>query len=67
LDLFINDAFANYQIGATGYHQWADENVMCIVIIEQKLALDNVEVIAATPGIDLLFVGTTLTPVLGYC
>ena len=52
--------------------QWADEQVMCVVIIEQQVhsessdeqasrcaqrAIDNIDEIAAVPGIDLLFIG----------
>ena len=39
------------------YVKFANENVMVIVIIEQKLAIDNIEAIAAVPGIDVLFIG----------
>jgi 2-keto-3-deoxy-L-rhamnonate aldolase RhmA len=39
------------------YTKFADSQVMVIVIVEQKEALDNVEEIAAVPGIDVLFFG----------
>jgi 2-keto-3-deoxy-L-rhamnonate aldolase RhmA len=39
------------------YAKFANDNVMVIVIIEQKLAIDNIEEIAAVPGIDVLFIG----------
>jgi 2-keto-3-deoxy-L-rhamnonate aldolase RhmA len=42
-----------------GYHQFANRNVMVIVIIEQAQAVENVEEIAAIPGIDVLFIGTS--------
>jgi 2-keto-3-deoxy-L-rhamnonate aldolase RhmA len=40
-----------------GYPQWANRNVMVIAIIEQKQAVENIEQIAAVPGIDVLFIG----------
>lgn len=42
-----------------GYHQFANRNVMVIVIIEQAQAVENVEEIAAIPGVDVLFIGTS--------
>ena len=41
------------------YQDSADKNVMVIVIIEEARAVDNVEAIAATPGIDAMFIGTS--------
>lgn len=41
------------------YHDCADENVMVIAIIEEARAVENIDAIAATPGIDVLFVGTS--------
>lgn len=41
------------------YQDFADRNVLTIAIIEEARAVDNVEAIAATPGIDVLFVGTS--------
>lgn len=40
-----------------GYPRWANENVMVIVIIERPAAVEQVEEIAAVPGIDVLFIG----------
>src|SRR5581483_3249648 len=34
------------------YHDSADENIMTIAIIEQKQAVEKIEAIAATPGLD---------------
>jgi len=42
-----------------GYMNFADNNVIVVVIIEEERALNQVEAIAATPGIDVLFVGTS--------
>jgi 2-keto-3-deoxy-L-rhamnonate aldolase RhmA len=40
------------------YTEWANRNVMVIVIIEQKRAIEQIEEIAAVPGIDVMFIGT---------
>jgi 2-keto-3-deoxy-L-rhamnonate aldolase RhmA len=39
------------------YADFADRNVMVIVIIEQAQAVDRIEEIASVPGIDVLFIG----------
>jgi 4-hydroxy-2-oxoheptanedioate aldolase len=44
-------------LDSTGYLQQANDAILIMVQIETKLALDNVEAIAAVPGIDVLFVG----------
>jgi 2-keto-3-deoxy-L-rhamnonate aldolase RhmA len=41
------------------YHDCADENVVVIAIIEEARAVENIDEIAATPGIDVLFIGTS--------
>jgi 2-keto-3-deoxy-L-rhamnonate aldolase RhmA len=45
--------------GSDGYPDSADNNVVVITIIEEARAVENVEAIAATPGIDVLFIGTS--------
>lgn len=35
----------------------ANGNILCAVMIETRTAIDNVDEIAATPGVDMLFVG----------
>jgi len=42
-----------------GYHDFADGNVMVIVNIEEAEALENIDAIAATPGVDVIFIGTS--------
>ena len=50
-----------------GYHTFADNNVTVTVIVEEERALDQVEAIAATPGLDVVFVGTSdLSFSMGY-
>jgi 2-keto-3-deoxy-L-rhamnonate aldolase RhmA len=41
------------------YQDFADRNVMVVIIIEQKEAVDRIEEIAAVPGIDVIFIGTS--------
>ena len=41
------------------YSDSADENVTCIVIVEEASAVESVDEIAATPGVDALFIGTS--------
>merc|ERR1712060_1014221 len=43
----------------TTYYDWAQENICCVVIIEESSAIDCLDDIAKTPGIDLLFIGTS--------
>lgn len=41
------------------YTNSADQNVMVIAIIEEAKAVDRIDEIAATPGLDALFIGTS--------
>jgi len=40
-----------------GYADFADQNAMVVIIIEQKQAVENIEEILAVPDIDVVFVG----------
>ena len=42
-----------------GYPTFADNNVIVVVIIEEVRAVEQIDEIAATPGIDVMFVGTS--------
>jgi len=42
-----------------GYYDFADRNVMVIIIIEEASAVEEIEQIAATPGVDVIFIGTS--------
>jgi 4-hydroxy-2-oxoheptanedioate aldolase len=44
-------------LGAGDYLQQANDAILTMVQIETKEALENVDPIAAVPGIDVLFVG----------
>ncbi len=41
------------------YHDSADANIMTVTVIEEARAVDRIDEIAATPGIDVLFIGTS--------
>jgi len=42
-----------------GYHDFADRNVLVTTIIEEVRALEEIDTIAATPGIDVIFIGAS--------
>jgi 2-keto-3-deoxy-L-rhamnonate aldolase RhmA len=42
-----------------GYYDFADNNVMVVTVVEDTVALENIDEIAATPGIDVIFIGTS--------
>ncbi len=44
---------------ADRYHDSADANVTVIIIIEEARAVERIDEIAATPGIDVMFIGTS--------
>jgi 2-keto-3-deoxy-L-rhamnonate aldolase RhmA len=41
-----------------GYYDSADRNIVVVVVVEEVSALSHVDDIAATPGVDVVFVGT---------
>ena len=42
-----------------GYYDFADKNVLVVTVVEDTTALSHIDEIAATPGIDVLFIGTS--------
>jgi 2-keto-3-deoxy-L-rhamnonate aldolase RhmA len=42
-----------------GYYDFADRNVVVVANIEEATAIENIDAIAATPGIDVLFIGVS--------
>jgi 2-keto-3-deoxy-L-rhamnonate aldolase RhmA len=42
-----------------GYYDFADQNIVVVTNVEEASAIDNIDAIAATPGIDVLFVGVS--------
>jgi 2-keto-3-deoxy-L-rhamnonate aldolase RhmA len=50
-----------------GYHTFADNNVIVVIMIEEERAVEKIEEIAATPGADVIFIGTSdLSFSMGY-
>ena len=41
------------------YYDSADRNVMTICVVEEASALEQIDAIAATPGVDVIFIGTS--------
>lgn len=41
------------------YYDSADEHVMTVCVVEEASALDQIDAIAATPGLDVIFIGTS--------
>jgi 2-keto-3-deoxy-L-rhamnonate aldolase RhmA len=42
-----------------GYYDFADDNVLVVAVVENTMALSQIDEIAAVPGIDVLFIGTS--------
>jgi 2-keto-3-deoxy-L-rhamnonate aldolase RhmA len=42
-----------------GYYDFADENALVVGVVEDTTALANIDEIASTPGLDVLFIGTS--------
>ncbi len=41
------------------YYAFADENVLVVAVVEDTSAVEHIDEIAATPGLDVLFIGTS--------
>jgi 2-keto-3-deoxy-L-rhamnonate aldolase RhmA len=52
-------AAARWPTPPGGYYDFADRNVLVIAVVEDTSALAHIEEIAATPGLDVLFIGTS--------
>src|SRR5437879_450493 len=44
---------------AENYYDFADENVLVVAVVEDTSALAQIDEIAATPGLDVIFIGTS--------
>jgi 2-keto-3-deoxy-L-rhamnonate aldolase RhmA len=42
-----------------GYYDFADRNVLVVAVVEEAQAIAHIDSIAATPGLDVLFIGTS--------
>jgi 4-hydroxy-2-oxoheptanedioate aldolase len=49
---------SGYTFHSAEYFQSANDEILVVLIIETKEALDNIDAIAALPGIDVLMIGT---------
>lgn len=45
------------QLWGSDYRQTANDNIMVIIMIETAIGVENVEQIAAVPGVDMIFIG----------
>jgi 2-keto-3-deoxy-L-rhamnonate aldolase RhmA len=43
----------------SNYYESADENVVVVAVVEDAAGLENVDAIANTPGVDVIFIGTS--------
>jgi 4-hydroxy-2-oxoheptanedioate aldolase len=50
-------ALSRYGMSGPEYVRFANENVLVVVIVERKEAVENIEAIASVPGLGVLFVG----------
>jgi 2-keto-3-deoxy-L-rhamnonate aldolase RhmA len=50
-------ASSRWGMSGSDYAKFANDNVMVITIIETKEAISNIDRIASTPGVDVLFIG----------
>jgi 2-keto-3-deoxy-L-rhamnonate aldolase RhmA len=41
------------------YHDCADREIMTICVVEEASALDDIDAITSTPGVDVIFIGTS--------
>ncbi len=44
---------------AKEYYDFADQNILVVAMVEDRAGLENIEAIAATPGLDVIFIGTS--------
>src|SRR6266567_219492 len=44
---------------ANNYYDFADKNVLVVTVVEDTAALNSIDEIAAIPGIDVIFIGTS--------
>ncbi|HEV2392035.1 MAG TPA: aldolase/citrate lyase family protein [Verrucomicrobiae bacterium] len=42
-----------------GYYDFADQNILVVAVVEDTSAVEHIDEIAATPGVDVLFIGTS--------
>ncbi|MGH7972736.1 MAG: HpcH/HpaI aldolase family protein, partial [Limisphaerales bacterium] len=42
-----------------GYYDFADQNALVVAVVEDTAGLEDIDAIAATPGLDVIFIGTS--------
>ena len=50
-------ALSRWNLDGASYIRYANQNVLVVVIIERKEAVEHIEAIASVPGVDVLFIG----------
>ncbi len=50
---------ATFRWPVAEYYDFADANVLCVAMIEQAQAVEQIDAIAATPGVDVIFIGVS--------
>jgi 2-keto-3-deoxy-L-rhamnonate aldolase RhmA len=50
-------ALSRWNVDSASYIRYANQNVLVVVIIEQKEAVEHIDEIASVPGVDVLFIG----------
>jgi 2-keto-3-deoxy-L-rhamnonate aldolase RhmA len=53
------DSPASTWFGPSTYYDSADKHMLTVCVIEENRAPERVDAIAATPGVDVLFIGTS--------
>ena len=53
----LDNDYCGWKSGAAEYIEWANENILLILQIESKKAIDNIEKIAKVKGVDALLIG----------
>jgi 2-keto-3-deoxy-L-rhamnonate aldolase RhmA len=50
-------ALSRWNLDGASYIRYANQNIVVVVIIERKEAVEHIEEIASVPGVDVLFIG----------
>ena len=50
-------ALSGWKVDQASYIRYANDNILVILMIEQKEAVENIDEIASVPGVDVLFIG----------
>ncbi|MDO8685517.1 MAG: aldolase/citrate lyase family protein [Clostridiales bacterium] len=53
----LDNDYSGWKSGAREYLEWANENILLILQIESRTAIENIDEIAKVKGVDVLFMG----------